>query len=493
MDNTKPVAPARGRRPPPSAHNIVLPPIVHTQAAIVAPNIGSPLAVSSGRRKAPAPPVQPPPPPVSPVQSPDQSPAPSPSPPPPPFSTKIQYQKPKIESVFTGVDIDDIDADADADADAAADADADADAAADADGDADADADLETEADIRHRAQLETNLKESREKLLTDSKIHMASKQDTVAPVKRARKPAKPETPAANVRTDTASVAVLSAMNADQALQTIPVPNADEVDSDGKWITRFGKHPGELKTIYDFLGFLEKNYTGFGGDATLDEICNKMCLMSYAGFKEMYYKSRKKEQKKKDKFIPAGFKMRPPTARGIFITELVKYNKEHDIKMQMMEQNQKWMELPEERKDRYRQQADILRAQHAEEYANLKKTAIDTGDFPEPLPKRSPSAYLRFRIDELPRVRAVLPLPKYDKLLANKTEEEQTVLGRNLKKEYTVALNVEISRRWQAITPERKQYYNDAYMIDKEKYDLEMIDWKIRKAERAAHRQTAAV
>ena len=179
----------------------------------------------------------------------------------------------------------------------------------------------------------------------------------------------------------------------------------DEAEQDGTWTTRLTKNLDEVKTILDLLEFLKKNYNGMDETSTTD-IWNKLCNKPVDDMKKLYAKHKKRQVKQKAKFAPTDLPKPPRCGRYIFMKELTTKNKAANppIKMDLKQQNDEWKKLTPVQQDRYTQLADKAKKEYLEAVANQKATAIESGDFPEPSPKRPVTSYIRFRTEFLPKI-----------------------------------------------------------------------------------------
>ena len=237
---------------------------------------------------------------------------------------------------------------------------------------------------------------------------------------KRGRKPKATVAPTstANDTTDDESSAPAAAASASTTAASASIPIAkltsaatietasdDDTEQDGTWTTRLSKNLDEVKTILDLLEFLKKNYNGMD-ETSINDIWNKLCNKPVDDMKKLYAKHKKRQVKQKAKFAPTDLPKPPRCGRYIFMKELTTKNKAANppIKMDLKQQNDEWKKLTPVQQDRYTQLADKAKKEYLEAVANQKATAIESGDFPEPSPKRPVTSYIRFRTEFLPKI-----------------------------------------------------------------------------------------
>lgn len=259
----------------------------------------------------------------------------------------------------------------------------------------------------------------------------------------------------------------------------------DENDSNGKWTNRFMRNPAEAKLIMDFLDVMKNKYEGFDGEQ-LNELWNMVCHKSRDEMTKLYKKSKKREDKQKVKFQPAGLDKPPRCGRDIFLKELAVKNKESGIKMKIKEQSDAWNAVPEANKEKYRAKAEKLKADYVQAAANQKKEAISKGEFAEDKPKKYMTSYFLFRHEELPKLKAKFALDPAT--LAGKTEEEVKAIKLANKEKIDLAMK----NAWDNINPTQKGKLESQVAKDKAKYEKAIAEWKEKEEKRKAALKTPA-
>ena len=282
-----------------------------------------------------------------------------------------------------------------------------------------------------------------------------------------------------------------SATTATSTTATTDTPAKGDGHS-GVFSSKYRKNPQVAAAVIDAIDAWRKapEFDNFD-----DDLCNSLwsclCDVSMEEMKKLIKASVKRETKKKAKFeVDEKVLPKPPrSASDIFNKELTAKAKATGTKVPLKERQEQWSKLSDSEKDKYIKKCEDAKAHYKAEYAKLRQQAIDAGDIPSDAPKKALTTYFLFRAHMLNELK-----PKY--LLTPKEEQLPEEQKKKLKREKHVALNEEITTRWEKAKSSNEPLYvkfEEQSRKLTDEHRVKLAEWKKTEQERQSRKNGTEV
>lgn len=239
-----------------------------------------------------------------------------------------------------------------------------------------------------------------------------------------------------------------------------------ETVAHGAYTAAWRKNPLNAVPYLDCIEKIEKRVDGdfklanilpFFTDDTVDDLRSRI------------KKAVRRNERKTARFAPTGVQKPRPAIRLFQIDDLAKCAAEDRkgyIKNGLLSKH--WKALSQKERDGYETRAKAEKASWDAEYKRQLASAIETGAWQEPKPKRAMSAYFHFSMSA--------------EIMAEC--QKQGLKG--------IQRSTLVSARWKALSAEQRKAYEDMNAKDKLRFDADMVKYNERADARKAGKAVPA-